>query len=95
MSEKIIDIDCKMNLIIVKRNNKFVVTDATILTDDALAVDLDRGAGHVPTLIAQAKLNCIPVSPLSGDGYFTISTSCDQFVEWVKMHVSEIRSGIE
>ena len=95
MTKNIIDIDCRMNLVIEEWNGKLIVKDATILSDIELETIIPGDASSVPRLIAESKLNTIPVFPLSNDGYFTINRDRDSFSEWVKQHVSEIRSGIE
>ena len=95
MKNALIDIDCRMNLVIEEQNGKLVVTDATILSDIELETIIPGDSSSVPRLIAESKLNTIPVFPLSNDGYFTINGDRDSFSKWVKQHVSEIRSGIE
>lgn len=95
MKNALIDIDCRMNLVIEEQNGKLVVTDATILSDIGLETIIPGDSSSVPRLIAESKLNTIPVFPLSNDGYFTINGDRDSFSKWVKQHVSEIRSGIE
>ena len=95
MTKNIIDIDCRMNLVIEEWNGKLIVKDATILSDIELETIIPGDASSVPRLIVESKLNTIPVFPLSNDGYFTINGDRDSFSEWVKQHVSEIRSGIE
>ena len=95
MTKNIIDIDCRMNLVIEEWNGKLIVKDATILSDIELETIIPGDASSVPRLIAESKLNTIPVFPLSNDGYFTINGDRDSFSKWVKQHVSEIRSGIE
>jgi len=95
MTKNIIDIDCRMNLVIEEWNGKLIVKDATILSDIELETIIPGDASSVPRLIVESKLNTIPVFPLSNDGYFTINRDRDSFSEWVKQHVSEIRSGIE
>lgn len=95
MTKNIIDIDCRMNLVIEEWNGKLIVKDATILSDIELETIIPGDSSSVPRLIAESKLNTIPVFPLSNDGYFTINGDRDSFSKWVKQHVSEIRSGIE
>jgi len=95
MKNALIDIDCRMNLVIEEQNGKLVVKDATILSDIGLETIIPGDSSSVPRLIAESKLNTIPVFPLSNDGYFTINGDRDSFSKWVKQHVSEIRSGIE
>ena len=95
MKNTLIDIDCRMNLVIEEQNGKLVVKDATILSDIELETIIPGDASSVPRLIAESKLNTFPVFPLSADGYFIIHGDADSFSEWVKQHVSEIRSGIE
>ena len=95
MKNALIDIDCRMNLVIEEQNGKLVVKDATILSDIGLETIIPGDSSSVPRLIAESKLNTIPVFPLSNDGYFTINGDRDSFSKWVKQHVSEVRSGIE
>ena len=95
MKNTLIDIDCRMNLVIEEQNGKLVVTDATILSDIGLETIIPGDSSSVPRLIAESKLNTIPVFPLSNDGYFTINGDRDSFSKWVKQHVSKIWSGIE
>ena len=95
MKNALIDIDCRMNLVIEEQNGKLVVTDATILSDIGLETIIPGDSSSVPRLIAESKLNTIPVFPLSNDGYFTINGDRDSFSKWVKQHVSKIWSGIE
>lgn len=87
MKNALIDIDCRMNLVIEEQNGKLVVKDATILSDIGLETIIPGDSSSVPRLIAESKLNTIPVFPLSNDGYFTINGDRDSFSKWVKQHV--------
>ena len=68
--KNIIDIDCRMNLVIEEQNGKLVVKDATILSDIGLETIIP-GDFKCSEISTESKLNTFPVFPLS-NGYFII-----------------------